>query len=637
MARDTIESIGLFGLQVDTTTGEYAIVEYNGSGELVTDGVDLSITRAGVGAITETTYTDNVSYNFQATQVAADDTPDATGYKVLFQDSFSGRMIVWTVDDTGAYVSQQEITNDPAAIRDAEVLFDVDGLDDVDGIGAEVGPTVVVVDDNATGVDLITTDGAYGIVDAANSIDLDLTREGVGTITETTYTDNVSYNFQATQVAADDTPDATGYKVLFQDSFSGRMIVWTVDDTGAYVSQQEITNDPAAIRDAEVLFNVDGLDDVPGIGAEVTPPDPTVVVVDDNATGVDLITTDGAYGIVDAANSIDLDLTREGVGTITDATYTDNVSYNFQATQVAADDTPDATGYKVLFQDSFTGRMIVWTVDDTGAYVSQQEITNDPAAIRDAEVLFNVDGLDDVPGIGAEVGPTVVVVDDNATGVDLITTDGAYGIVDAANSIDLDLTREGVGTITETTYTDNVSYNFQATQVAADDTPDATGYKVLFQDSFTGRMIVWTVDETGAYVSQQEITNDPAAIRDAEVLFDSDVDSDNFQFLENNGAVGLKIDTQTDQYVVETESNEIALTDTGDALIFSESGPIEAEIDDFQVLQLLFEVEAGYETVSVDLLSGAVDQLSATAISELDAESLFDVDLNGDGTIGVIA
>ncbi len=304
----------------------------------------------------------------------------------------------------------------------------------------------------------------YAIVDTANAIDINITRPGVGVINDQTYTDSVgSYDFNATQVAAynepatEDTLEFNGYKVLFEDSVSGRLIIWTVDASGAYVSQEEITGDAAAIRDAEILFQVQ-LDDVGGdFGAEPTDPTPTISDIDINAADVDLISEDGVYAIVDTANAIDINITRPGVGVINDQTYTDSVgSYDFNATQVAAynepatEDTLEFNGYKVLFEDSVSGRLIIWTVDASGAYVSQEEITNDAAAIRDAEILFPVQ-LDDVGGdFGAEPTdptPTISDIDINAADVDLISEDGVYAIVDTANAIDINITRPGVASL----------------------------------------------------------------------------------------------------------------------------------------------------------------------------------------------
>ncbi len=93
MPRFTNEATGFYGLQTETDNGEYFIVQYDGSGTEVVDGVDINIMRPGVGVINDQTYTDSVgSYDFNATQVAAynepatEDTLEFNGYKVLFED-----------------------------------------------------------------------------------------------------------------------------------------------------------------------------------------------------------------------------------------------------------------------------------------------------------------------------------------------------------------------------------------------------------------------------------------------------------------------------------------------------------------------------------------------------------------------
>ncbi|WP_342071498.1 hypothetical protein [Yoonia algicola] len=492
MALEFIETTGTVGLQQDSETGEYFIVELDESGAAI-EGTGTFITREIGG---ETVNLSDLTYpGYVATQAAADDTPDSTGYKVLFQNAETGDLIIWTVNEDGGYVSDVNVAGDAAAIRATEIGFGVDGLDDVAGIGAE--PTNTVIDSTADVALESTASGAYVLNDGVTTFAI--TRDGAP-ITDTTYA-----GYIATQAAADDTPGSDGYKVLFENSDNGDLIIWTVTADGEFVSDVNVAGDAAAIRATEIGFNVDGLDDVEGIG--VAPSTDPNTVIDFTADVALESTASGAYVLNDSVTTFAI--TRDGAP-ITDTTYA-----GYIATQAAADDTPGSDGYKVLFENSDNGDLFVWTVTAEGAWVSDVNIAGDAAAIRAAEIGFNVDGLDDVPGIGEEPSTDPNTVIDSTADVALESTaSGAYVLNDGVTTFAI--TRDGAP-ITDTTYA-----GYIATQAAADDTPGSDGYKVLFENSDNGDLIIWTVTADGEFVSDVNVAGDAAAIRATEIGFNVD-------------------------------------------------------------------------------------------------------------------
>ncbi|WP_400087446.1 hypothetical protein [Yoonia sp. R78084] len=383
MTLQFLEAIGTVGLQQDDVTGEYFIVDLDEFGEPIPE-TGAFISRDGA-IVSDLTYP-----GYVATQAAADDTPDSDGYKVLFQNSENGDIFVWTVTAEGAYVSDVNIAGDAEAIRATEIGFGVDGLDDVEGIGAEppVDPNTVI--NSTADVALESTpEGAYVLNDGVTTFAI--TRDGAP-ITDTTYA-----GYIATQAAAD--PETGGYKVLFENAVNGDLFVWTLTAEGAWVSDVNVAGDAAAIRETEIGFDVDGLDDVEGIGAEPST-DPNTVI--DSTEDVALESTaSGAYVLNDGVTTFAI--TRDGAP-ITDTTYA-----GYVATQAAAD--PETGGYKVLFENAVNGDLFVWTLTAEGAYVSDINVAGDAAAIRATEIGFDVDGLDDVEGIGAGGESTVIELD----------------------------------------------------------------------------------------------------------------------------------------------------------------------------------------------------------------------------------
>ncbi len=451
---------------IDST--EDVALESTASGAYVlNDGVTtFAITRDGA-PITDTTYA-----GYVATQAAAD--AETGGYKVLFENAVNGDLFVWTLTAEGAWVSDVNVAGDAAAIRETEIGFDVDGLDDVEGIGAEPSTDPNTVIDSTEDVALESTaSGAYVLNDGVTTFAI--TRDGAP-ITDTTYA-----GYVATQAAAD--PETGGYKVLFENAVNGDLFVWTLTAEGAYVSDINVAGDAAAIRATEIGFDVDGLDDVEGIGAggENTVIDSTVDVALES-------TETGAYVLNDGVTTFAI--TRDGAP-ITDTTYP-----GYVATQAAAGAPSD--GYFVLFENAENGDLFVWTVTAEGAWVSDVNVAGNAADIRATEIGFDVDGLDDVEGIGA------TLIEDIGTVALTEGPSGQYFVNDGAGPIGL-TGDTGSGVLPITQFEDVQGEDtFVFTAIEAVEDSDEVGYQLLLEitDASDGSVVdydVWTFDETGLF------------------------------------------------------------------------------------------------------------------------------------------
>ena len=411
----------------------------------------------------------------------------------------------------------------------------------------------------------------YYIVDA-NANSISLTRGGAQTGPN-------SYNgWSATQV---EEGANSGFEVLWSHS-DGRIMQWEVDELGSYQSHITATN---AQRETTFEVDLDG-DGVIGIRPLET-----------NGNYI-LGSSGNLYYIVDAnANSISL--TRGGAQTGPN-------SYNgWSATQV---EEGANSGFEVLWSHS-DGRIMQWEVDELGSYQSHITATN---AQRETTFEVDLDG-DGVIGIRP--------LETNGNYI-LGSSGNLYYIVDAnANSISL--TRGGAQTGPN-------SYNgWSATQV---EEGANSGFEVLWSHS-DGRIMQWGVDELGSYQSHITATN-----AQRETTFEVDLDGDGvigIRPLETNGNYILGSSGNL-YYIVDANANSISLTRGG-----AQTGP--NSYNGWSATQVEEGANSGFEVLwshsdgrimqwEVDELGSYQSHITATNAQR---ETTFEVDLDGDGVIGI--
>ncbi len=134
-------------------------------------------------------------------------------------------------------MSQEEITNDAAAIRDAEILFDNDGLDDVAGIGA------TLIEDGGTVALTEGPTGQYFVNEGNGPVALTgVSPEGTLPVTSQLATETAADTFIWTAVEAVEDDDVDGgYQLLWEITSSENgslqgIDIWTFTEAGVFES-----------------------------------------------------------------------------------------------------------------------------------------------------------------------------------------------------------------------------------------------------------------------------------------------------------------------------------------------------------------------------------------------------------------
>ena len=320
----TIEVTATDGDATETTQFEIVVlaaIETNGGTTLALDGVAntyhivdgngdvLPVMRNGVP------YGPDSVAQWQAIQVESD---GAAGYTVLWQRT-NGDLARWTVDATGAYVSDIYY---PIAIQDDQLIFDleVEMTADLDGdthIGTPPPPPP------EPEIVLATVDDAYRIRDDINpELDVAVTRNGeaIGP--------NSIPQWEAIHAEID---ESGGFNILWQRT-NGDLARWHVDNDGEQVWNAYYPihlHTDAFIEGLESVFDLD-LNDNDIIG---TPP----IVVEDNGN-MSLVVVDGHYLIIDG--DAEIEVTRGG------QPYGPDTVSQWEAIHVEAN---DGDGYRVLW------------------------------------------------------------------------------------------------------------------------------------------------------------------------------------------------------------------------------------------------------------------------------------------------
>jgi hypothetical protein len=519
---DTVDS-DVVGATVEITVpaGEYVV---NDAGTIV------PITLGG-GAVTTAAFG---PAGWTVTQAKAME--DGT-YKVLFENSLTDAQTIWNLDASGDRTSREELlTNED--VWAAEVLFTAPGLDgDAANEGNPGGAPNTLVDSDVVGatVEITVPGGEYVVNDAGAIVPITL---GGGAITTGVFG---AAGWSVTQAHA--VGDGT-YKVLFENT-DGRQTIWNLDASGDRTSREELLTDED-VWAAEVLFTAPGLDgDAANEGNPGGTPNDTVPSDVVGAT-VEITVPAGEYVVNDAGAIVPITL---GGGAVTTGGFG---PAGWTVTQAKAME--DGT-YKVLFENSLTDAQTIWNLDASGDRTSREELLTDED-VWAAELLFEAPDLDGNPALGDPDLPNVPTGTDSGTDnvtVEISAPEGQYFV--NADGVLVPVTLFG-GDVIASVFT---ASGWTMTQATLDG--ETNGYKVLFENT-DGRQTIWNLDATGDRTSREELLTS-AEVRDAEVLFDVDLDADTaIGVLEADGDTILKVNASTGQYIVENDAGvDFALTD----------------------------------------------------------------------------
>ncbi|WP_254429688.1 M10 family metallopeptidase C-terminal domain-containing protein [Ruegeria atlantica] len=305
-------------------------------------------------------------------------------------------------------------------------------------------------------------------------------------------------------------------------------------------------------------------------------------------------TAQGAYILDGGTLNIGLKYKDQIVG--------DQTFAGWQAVQAQASN----GGYRVLWKKS-DGQYVNWVVHSSGDFITFDRIEN----IVDLETFFNADLNDD-----GTIGHTINIVE----------TDGSTNLREATQGYYL------IGTDTRIKFNGqdvgpNSFAGWKATHVEA----DGDGYRVLWTNG-AGEYTDWTVDGSGSYVSHTTVDN----IVDVETVFDVDFNNDGTighttRTIESNGSTTLSESTHG-YYLIGADTRiKFNDEDVGPSSFAGwQAVQVEAKDGGYRVL---WKNEAGEYTDWT--LNGDGEYVSHAPVGVIeDAEILFGVDLNDNGTTG---
>jgi serralysin len=314
-----------------------------------------------------------------------------------------------------------------------------------------------------------------------------------------------------------------------------------------------------------------------------------------------------------------------------------------------------ATGYEVAVEEVGANLYGVWNTDASGNFVSGpiSNVSGSSLALESIEASFNDDlNGDGVIGVPLPSNTTVI----EASGATSLMTDGTYYYLQTAGGAAVTLSYGGspftVG-----------QYGAWA-PIAVRQT--ATGFEVALKEAGADLYGVWNADASGNYVSAplSNVSGTSAALESIETSFNYDLNGDgvigvpgggttggtggttggSMTVIESSGTTSLMTDG-TNYYLQAAGGSAVELSYNGSPVVVGEFGawtPIAAQQISTGYEVALEEVGAGLYGVwdtdsSGDWTSAPISNVSGTSAALESAETSFNFDLNGDGTIGAPA
>ena len=436
-----------------------------------------------------------------------------------------------------------------------------------------------------------------------------------------------------TPIAAQQT--ATGYEVALKEAGTNLYGVWDTDSSGNYLSApiSNVSGTSAALELIETSFNYDlngdGVIGVPSGGTTggtggTTGGSLTLIEL----SGTTSLLTDGAHYFLQPKGGAAVELSYSGSPVAVG---------EFGAwAPIAAQQT--STGYEVALKDGSADLYGVWDTDASGNFVSGpiSNVTGTNAALELIEISFNYDLNGD--GVIGPPPPTVIELNGSMS----LLTDGTNYLLEPKGGKAVKLSYNGAPV--------TVGQFGAWTPVAAAQT--ATGNEVALELTGSDEFTIWNTDSSGNYLSSafNEALGTSAQLESYEPGFNFDLNGD--------GTVGIPAASLT---TIELSGTTSLLTDGtdfslepagGSPIILSSAGsPVTAAQLSGWTPIAAQQTATGYEVAlklastnqylvwdtdsSGNYLSAPVGPVSGESAALWAAETSFNDDLNGDGTIGV--
>ena len=548
------------------------VIENNGAYQLAVDGNGAYLVSDGVGTPV------NLKLNTVDVTLAtfagwSAIQAEATATGLtVLWQDLAGEYVIWQTDTAGNYLDS--IGWSSAYIKEIEPLFAAD----VDGDG-QIGAYNLIEDNGAHQLS-VSELGSYQV---SNGV-------GVPVTLKFNSQDVKPRTFEGwTALQAEAT--ATGFTVLWQAP-SGNYTVWQTDTAGNHLNSTSWY--PSQVKEIEPSFVAD-VDGDGQIGAYE-------LIEDDGALELSI----GNLGSYQVSNGIDAPVGLK----LNSLDVRPNTFEGWSAIHAEA----TATGYTVLWQDA-GGAYTVWQLDAAGNYLDSR--SRSETALNELESVFAVD-LNGDGGIG--------LVEDNGAYRLGVNAEGAYEI---SNGIDapvvLKLNTLGV---TPTTFDGWSAVQAEAT---------ATGFTVLWQDA-GGTYTVWQVDAAGNYLDSKSRPEN--ALNELESVFAVDLNGDGgIGLVEDNGVYRLGVNAEGAYEIsngVDTPVTVKLNSQDVTPATFEGLSAVQAEATATGFTVLWQDANGAYTVWQTDATGNYLDSKSKpeNAVNEL--ESLFAVDLNGDGSIGLV-
>jgi hypothetical protein len=399
-------------------------------------------------------------------------------------------------------------------------------------------------------------------------------------------------------------PTATGYEVAWK--LGSSFLIWNTDSNGNYLSGSgALSGSSVAVETYELSFNQD-LNGDGKIGV-------TSTVIESNGT-TSLVVVGDQYALEDShGNGPHLQLNGAPV-----------VAGELSPwAPVAAAQT--ASGYVVAWQ--LGNSFLIWTADSNGSYLSGSGgLSGASTALENYETVFN----HDLNGDGT-IGVTSMVIESNGT-TSLVAVADQYALEDS----------QGNGPHLQINGAPVVAGQFSPwVPVAA--TRAATGYDVAWQ--LGSSFLIWNTDSNGNYLSGSgALSATSTALENFEIHVNRDLNGDGTigvksTVVESNGTTSLV--AVADQYALEdSHGNGPHLQLNGTPIVAGELNPWTpvAAAQTAKGYVVAWQLGSSFVIWNTDssgnYLSGS-GSLSGTSATLENYETVFNHDLNGDGTIGV--
>ncbi len=530
------------------------------------------------------------------------------GYEVAWKNTVTGQYSAWSTDANGNYTGNLYAPGlgNSAAFESLETSFhqDLNG-DGVIGISQTV----------------IEAAGTTALARAGNNYFLNPVGGGSGPALEFGGAPVAVGQFGGyTPLGAEQVTN--GYEVVWTSTSTGTYNAWNVDSNGNYVGNliYGATANSGSLESLETAFQQDfnGDGTIGLVGTTI-----------DSAGSTSLLQVGSNYFLTSSGGAGAIELMFGGAA-LTSGQFGNN--WTILGAEAAG------SGYDVAWKDTSTGLYNIWSVDGHGNYVGNlvYGAAGNNVALESTESTLQ----QDLNGDGV-VGVYTATLE--ASGVTKLTQ--------VANTYSLDPSSGGTGPQLEFAGTVVTSGQFGSNWTILGAEAVGAGYDVVWKDTSTGLYNIWSVDGHGNYVSNlvYGAAGNSVALESTESTLQQDLNGDGIigirtSVLESSGSTTL---TQ----VANTYSLDSSSGGTGPQLKFGGAVVTSGQFGSNWALLGAEATGSGYDVAWKDTSTGLYNVWSvdgngnyvgnliygatASSSSLQSLETLFQQDLNGDGTIGI--